>query len=477
MSVDVADLLDRVHLVGIGGAGMSSIARVLIARGADVSGSDVHESTAVAGLRALGARIWLGQDPPHLDGARLVVTSSAIPADNPELLEAHRRGLPVVSRAELLAALLADHRAALVTGTHGKTTTTSMLAVGLQQAGWDPSFAIGGHLNESGSNAHHGSGEVFVAEADESDGSFLVLAPSCEVALVTSVGADHLNYWGTVAEIQWGFARFVTRMRPAATLVACADDEGAARTAAAARGSRPVVTYGREPTADAAISGERLSSDGSRFLLGLPDRAEPVAVQIAVPGAHNVTNAAGALTAGWVLGAPVEQMAEGLARFRGVRRRFELRGERAGVRVYDEYAHNPIKVAAALATARLVAGPGRVLVAFQPHRYSRLAAFVGEFAQVLSQADAVAVLEVYAAGEAPIPGVTGAAIAAAISLPADRVRFEPGMARAARWLAEQSDVGDVVVTIGAGDITAMPAEILAALAERTDSDTDSGPPP
>lgn len=477
MSVDVAGLLDRVHFVGIGGAGMSSIARVLIARGAAVSGSDVHESTAVVGLRALGARIWLGQDPPHLDGAGLVVTSSAIPADNPELLEAYRRGLPVVSRAELLAALLADHRGALVAGTHGKTTTTSMLAVGLQQAGWDPSFAIGGHLNESGSNAHHGSGEVFVAEADESDGSFLVLAPSCEVALVTSIGADHLNYWGSVAAIEWGFARFVTRMRPSATLVACADDEGAARSAAAARGSRPVVTYGRAPTADAAISGERLSPGGSRFLLGLPGRVEPLAVQLAVPGAHNVTNAAGALTAGWVLGAPVEPMAEGLARFRGVRRRFELRGERAEVRVFDEYAHNPVKVAAALATAHLVAGSGRVLVAFQPHRYTRLAAFVAEFAQVLSQADAVVVLEVYSAGEAPIPGVSGAAVAAAISLPGDQVCFEPGMARAARWLAERSQAGDVVVTIGAGDITAMPAEILAALAERAEPGPNAGSQP
>lgn len=465
--------LDGAHLIGIGGAGMSGIARILVARGAQVSGSDAKESRAVIALRAQGARIAIGQDAANLDqldgGARSVVVSTAIKESNPELAEARRRGLPVLHRAEALAALMEGHRVACVTGTHGKTSTTSMLTVALQHCGMDPSFAIGGDLNESGANAHHGGGGVFVAEADESDGSFLSFAPS--VAVVTNVEADHLDHHGSAEAYVEVFDRFLGRLTDDAVLVACADDAGSAALAdrAEARGIR-VRRYGFDADGerDARLAQfQPIAGDGAERAGGgsvtVRLAGEEVELRVAVPGQHMILDAAGALLAGLELGAPVEAMLDGLGAFGGVRRRFEFKGKAAGVRVYDDYAHNPTKVDAQLTASRLVAGEGRLLVLFQPHLYSRTREFAEEFAKALGKADEVVVLDVFGAREEPEPGVGGGLIAGKVPLPADRVHFEPSFERAVALVVERARPGDLVVTMGAGNVTMLGPELLQAL--------------
>lgn len=463
--------LARVHLVGIGGAGMSGIARILLARGSEVSGSDAHDSRTVLALRAQGARIATGhavenlaEEPPPT----AVVVSTAIRQDNPELVEARRRGITVLRRAEALAALMADHRVSCVAGTHGKTSTTSMLTVALQHCRLDPSFAIGGDLNDSGSNAHYGGGGVFVAEADESDGSFLVFAPS--VAVVTNVEPDHLDHHGTESAYTTAFEEFVNRIEPGGVLIACADDAGSAALAdrAEAAGVR-VRRYGKSVGAPgsgghARIVGYRPDSDGGVATVELAEGT--VDLQVSVPGEHMAGNAVAALLAGLELGASLDGMLAGLAAFGGVRRRFEFRGRAGGVRVYDDYAHHPTEVAAQLEAARSVAGAGRLIVVFQPHLFSRTAAFAEEFAEALGAADFVVLLDVYGAREDPQPGVTGALIEDAISLPAERVRYEPSLTSVAPVVAELVRPGDLVVTMGAGDVTMLGPEILAEIERR-----------
>jgi UDP-N-acetylmuramate--alanine ligase len=458
-------LAERVHLIGIGGAGMSGIARILLARGAAVSGSDAKDSRVVLALRALGAEVAVGHDPAHLPAApATVVISSAIRATNPELVAARERGLPVVHRAEALAALTAGRRLAAVTGTAGKTSTTSMLTVALQHSGFDPSFAIGGDLAASGSGAHEGTGDVFVVEADESDASFLAFSP--EVAVVTNVEADHLDHYGSAEAYVAAFSDFLGRIERGGVLVTCVDDLGAAALARVAeeRGIR-VRRYGRAGGADAQLLEFRPDGAGSRVVLR-HDGVEHL-LRLGVPGEHMALNALGALLAGVELGAGPKELLEGLAAFDGVRRRFEFRGRAGGVAVYDDYAHHPSKVAAQLRAARDVAGgKGRVVVAFQPHLYSRTRQFAHAFGAALGLADEVVVLEVYGAREDPEPGVSGALVADAVALPREHVRYVPRWADVPAVVAEVAVPGDLVITMGAGDVTVLAPEILLELEKR-----------
>jgi UDP-N-acetylmuramate--alanine ligase len=365
-----------------------------------------------------------------------VVVSTAIRPTNPELVEAQRRGLRVIHRAGALAAVMAGRRAVAVAGTHGKTTTTSLLTVAIQHCGADPSFAIGGNLNESGANAHNGSGDVFVAEADESDGSFLLYSP--RAAIVTNVEPDHLDHYGTPEAVAEAFDAFVDRIEPGGFLVACADDPGAQRLAETARRRGVTVrTYGVSPDADLRLVDLTTRGLGSSF--------EPVAVgrrlgrvDLRLPGRHNALNAAAALAAGIELGFPVERLREGLGSFTGTRRRFEHKGSVGGVRVYDSYAHHPTELSADLAAAREVADGGRVVVVFQPHLFSRTRFFADDFGRALGLADEVVVMDVYAAREDPVPGVTGALVAAAVPLPPQQVVFEPSWSAVAGHLAERA---------------------------------------
>jgi UDP-N-acetylmuramate--alanine ligase len=462
--------LGRVHFVGIGGAGMSGIARILLARGVPVSGSDARESATSAALRAAGAIVHIGHDAANVDGVDTVVVSTAIRDANPEVVQAHRLGLRVLRRAAALAAVMAGRRGIAIAGTHGKTSTTSMLVTAAQACGADPAYAIGGDLiapagtgAPGGVNASDGTGDLFVAEADESDGSFLLLSPYA--AVVTNVEADHLDQHGTAEQVAVVFEQFARRIDPDGFLVSCADDPGARRTAraAAAAGLR-VCSYGLE-AGDLRLADLAEDATGTTWrpvLGGTPLDAGPV--RVPVPGRHMALNSAAALLTGLELGLPAAGLIDGLGRYAGVRRRFELRGSAAGVTVYDDYAHHPTEVAAQLRAARTVAGAGRVLVAFQPHLFSRTVAFAADFGAALGLADEVVVLDVYAAREDPVPGVTGALVADAVPLPPERVVFAPDRAAVAAELAARARPGDLVLTMGAGDVTALAPDILAALA-------------
>ncbi|WP_369053527.1 UDP-N-acetylmuramate--L-alanine ligase [Kineococcus terrestris] len=456
--------LGRVHLVGIGGAGVSGVARLLLARGLEVSGSDAAGSEVLDGLRALGARVHVGHDAAHLGdlgpGDTLVV-STAVRPGNPELVEGRRRGLRVLHRSEALASLMADRRGVAVAGTHGKTTTSSMLVVALRAAGLDPSSAVGGELvGGSDGGAREGTGDVFVAEADESDGSFRAYAPVLSV--VTNVEPDHLDHYGTEEAVTAAFADFAARVLPGGVLVACADDPGSRALAGdVRRDGRAVLTYGRAADADVRLSDV---TGGAEPTALLHDRDGAHALRLAVPGEHNLLNAAAAWTAARWLGAPAEGVLAGLASFGGARRRFERKGEARGVRVVDDYAHHPTEVEALLRAARPVAGDGRVVVVFQPHLVSRTRTFAGEFARALALADVVLVLDVYVAREDPDPEVTGALVADAVPLPADSVHHVPGADDALELLDGLLRAGDLLLTVGAGDVTRLGPRVLARLA-------------
>ncbi|HVU74803.1 MAG TPA: UDP-N-acetylmuramate--L-alanine ligase [Mycobacteriales bacterium] len=468
MSRSTADAdLSKVHLIGVGGAGMSGIARVLLARGASVSGCDARDSRVLEALRQIGADVHVGHDRAHVVRAgrdATVVVSSAIRADNDELVAAREQGNVVLKRGAALAALMAGNRGIAVAGTHGKTTTTSMLTVALQQAGLDPSFAIGGDLNEPGSNAHQGSGDVFVAEADESDGSFLLLAP--EIAVVTNVEADHLDHYGDAAAVDAAFDAFIDRIRPGGTLVACADDPGARRVADVARAHGvDVRTYGEAADADVRIVELVLTETGGSVTT-LADATGEIGRQVlSVPGRHNALNATAALAVVQRLGVPLPQVAEGLQAFAGARRRMETKGSARGVRVVDSYAHHPTEVMADLRAARQLAGDGRVVAAFQPHLYSRTAFFAADFGRALSAADIVVVMDVYGAREDPVPGVTGALIADAVPAGTE-VHYEPSWVSVPPLLASLAQRGDLVITLGAGDITQLGPVVLDELTTR-----------
>jgi UDP-N-acetylmuramate--alanine ligase len=460
---DQASDLGRVHFVGIGGAGMSGIARIMLAQGVTVSGCDARESRAVTALRARGVDVAIGHDPAHCADVDTLVVSSAIRGDTPELVEAESLGRRVIPRAAALAAVMGGQRGVAIAGTHGKTTTTSMLTVALQASGRDPSYAIGGDLNEPGSNGHSGTGDIFVAEADESDRSFLLLAP--ELAIITNVEADHLDNYGDAEAVVAAFRQFVDRIEDRGSVVLGADDPGARSLidVAKARGVR-VLTFGQAADADIRVDDLVLDGGGSRFQVVAGGRRLG-AVMLRVPGAYNALNAAAAIAAGLQLGLPFADIARGLADFTGARRRFELKGVVAGVRVYDDYAHHPTELRSLLGAAREVAGEGRLLVVFQPHLYSRTQMFAEEFAAALGNADIAIVMEVYAAREDPVPGVTGALVADRIDLARDRAFFEPSWTAVAGRVAAMVRPGDLVLTVGAGDVTLLGPEILSAVGE------------
>jgi len=453
----------RTHFIGIGGIGMSGIARILLARGREISGSDRADSPTVARLRALGAAVHVGSDPRSLPGAAAVVVSTAIRESDPELVEARRLGIPVLHRAAALASVMAGHRAVAVTGTAGKSSTTAMLVAALRGAGVDPSYAIGADLDEPGSNGHEGADDLFIAEADESDGSFLRL--SVDLAVVTNIGIDHLDQHGSVEGYQQSFVAFLDRIRPPGVLVVSADDPGTARLAEVARDRVGIVrTFGESASADLRLADIAMAPDGTSYTASVGDQRLPV--RLPSVGRHNAHNSAAALLAALELGAAAAGAVAGLASFGGARRRFELKGTAGGVRVYDDYAHHPTKVAAQLQAARVVAGGGRLVVAFQPHLYSRTQAFAAEFGAALALADEVVVLDVYAAREDPVPGVTGALVADAVPLGADHVRYEPDRSAVPGLLASLARPGDLVITMGAGDVTGLGPEVLERLGER-----------
>jgi UDP-N-acetylmuramate--alanine ligase len=457
--------LGRVHFTGIGGAGMSGIARILLARGVPVSGTDSADSALLAELAALGARVAVGHDAGHLGDADTLVVSSAIRPGNPELAAARQRGLRVLHRSAALAAAMAGRRGAVIAGTHGKTTTTSMLTTILRCAGADPAYVIGGILAETGLGAEDGRGEVFVAEADESDGSFLNLAPRAAVAVVTCVEADHLDNYASLAEIEDAFVRFAARMPPGGTLVLCADDPGCGRLAAAVSGlDLRLRWYGCAPDADYQVGGIAVTGMTTALTVTsarLAGAALPVT--IAVPGRHNALNAAAALAAAAELGTSAGAAVAGLAAYRGAQRRMEPKGEAAGVRVLDSYAHHPTELAADLAAAREVAAGGRVIAVFQPHLFSRTRLFAAEFGAALGLADEAVVLDVYPAREDPEPGVTGELVARAVP---GGALYLPDAAAAPAAAAGLAKPGDLVLTMGAGDVTRLGPLIVDALRAR-----------
>jgi UDP-N-acetylmuramate--alanine ligase len=456
----------RVHIVGIGGAGMSGIARVLLARGIEVSGSDAKDSRRLQALKPLGGKVFVGHDADNImiSGSQpsCVVISTAISQDNPEVEKANELGIPVVSRAIALAELLENTTAISVAGTHGKTTTTSMATVILQNAGKDPSFVIGSEMNESGSNAHQGTGDLFVVEADESDGTFLVLPTT--LGIVTNVEADHLNYWGTYEAVEQAFVDFIvaTGSRNGCAVV-CGDDQGAIAVTKRARelGAK-VITYGQSKDNDAVLTLLPSGSVGSEFTIAYQGQTHGP-IKLLVPGVHNALNATAAFIAALNQGCTSQQGVDGLQSFTGTHRRFEFRGEVSGVRVFDDYAHHPTEIDAVLRAARTVVGDGRVLAAFQAHHYYRTALFSKEFGQALGLADFVVVLEVFAPGEVPIPGASGSTMANNVPLPSDQVVFEPSWSKVPGHLVEYAKPGDIVLTLGAGDIGMMCPEILTML--------------
>ncbi|WP_326638336.1 UDP-N-acetylmuramate--L-alanine ligase [Streptosporangium sp. NBC_01755] len=454
--------LGRVHFIGIGGSGMSGIARILLKRGVQVSGSDARGSEMATELRELGARVHIGHAASHIKHVDTVVVSTAIRDSNPELGEALRQGLRVIPRAAALASVMAGRTGVALAGTHGKTTTTSMLTVALQKCGADPSYCVGGQLVTTGLGADEGSGGVFVAEADESDGSFLMLAP--DIAVVTNVEPDHLDNYGDPRAVHDSFARFVERVT--STMVVCADDPGSAALIpiARARGLK-VITYGEAEDADLRVG--EISPEGLGITFTVYGHGE---VRLAVPGRHNALNAASAIAVARELGVTFGEIRDGLAAFTGAKRRFEAKGEAGGVAVFDSYAHHPTELAADLRAARDVvasfSGDGRVIAVFQPHLYSRTRFFADDFGVALGLADEAIVLDVYGAREDPEPGVSGALVAGKVPLPAERVAYAPQRESVPALVASRARPGDIVLTMGAGDVTELGPRIVAELAAR-----------
>ena len=474
--------LGRVHFAAIGGAGMSGIAHIMLSRGLPVSGCDSAPSAQLDSLARAGAHVVVGHSADHLRTTDTLVVSTAIRADNPELAEARRLGIRVLHRAGALASLMLGRQVIAVAGTHGKTTTTSMITTVLRQCGADPSYVIGGILTQTGSGAGDGGGRAFVAEADESDGSFLMLTP--DAAVVTCIEADHLDNYGSLEEIEEAFAAFAARIRTPGLLVTCADDPGASRLASTVAAANPtglagppagpavarprLISYGESADADYRLtavtttgtrSDVELAAQGRSVLSGRT--AAPAALRLQVPGKHNALNAAAAYAICAELGFDAEQVAVGLAGYQGAKRRMELKGEAEGVRVFDSYAHHPTEITADLAAARDIADGGRVIAIFQPHLYSRTRIFARQFGEALGRADEIFVLDVYAAREDPEPGVTGALIADAV--PGRRGVFQPDRGALPGIIAGLAKPGDVVLTMGAGDVTALGPVLLDRL--------------
>lgn len=448
----------HVHLVGIGGAGMSPLAQILLERGLQVSGSDLRGGPACQVLEAMGATVHIGHDAAHVAGADVVVVSTAVPRGNVERRRAEEEGLPVLLRAQLLELLMDGHRRLLITGTHGKTTTTAMAVVTLQAAGLDPSFAIGGALHDGGTSAHHGSGPHFVAEADEAYRSFLHLTPDC--AVVTNVEMDHHDVYADLDAVREAFTGFLARRPPGGLALLCHDDPGAVALADTA--AAPVQTYGEHPDADWRIT-DVVAHPDRRTTFTLSD-VGPVTIH--VPGRHNVRNAAAAAAAAHWAGAPAPAIRQGLETFVGTQRRFQQLGVAAGVTVVDDYGHHPTELRATIAAARQTRPAGRVIAVFQPHRYSRTKELGEDLGRALADADLVVVTDVYAAGEAAVPGVTGEIVADAAAEAGTETRFLASLRDLSRVLAEIVAPGDLVITMGAGDITQVGPLLLERLEGR-----------
>jgi UDP-N-acetylmuramate--alanine ligase len=447
----------RIHLIGIGGAGMSGIAEVLLTMGYQVSGSDLKGGEVTDRLLRLGGRVCIGHHAVNVEGAQVVVYSTAVREDNPELVAARAAGIPVIGRAEMLAELMRMKYGVAVGGSHGKTTTTSMIAAVLARGGLDPTIVVGGRLHALGTNARLGHGAFLVAEADESDGSFLRLAPA--VAVITNVDREHLDHYADLDAIRQAFVYFANRVPFYGVTVLCADDPQVREILP--RVTKRTLLYGTREECDVRATDVDLRPHGSRFQVHAFGR-DRGPVELKLPGRHNVLNALAAVAVGLELQVGFGQIAESLAAFVGVGRRFETRGEAAGVRVVDDYGHHPTEIAATLAAARGLAS--RVLVLFQPHRYTRTAALAKEFGGAFGDADHVWVLDVYAAGENPIPGVTGETLVeSAHRQGARHVRYAGDPAEAVLAVAHEARPGDVVITLGAGDVWKLGDQVLEHL--------------
>jgi UDP-N-acetylmuramate--alanine ligase len=454
--------LGRVHFVGIGGAGMSGIARIMASREIAVSGSDSTPSPLLDELAGLGVAVYIGhraENLGRLGAGDTLVVSSAIRPDNPELTEATRRGLRILHRAAALASVMAGRRVIAVAGTHGKTTTTSMITTVLRDCGADPGYVIGGVLRETGLGAEDGAGLDFVAEADESDGSFLLLSP--DAAVITNVEADHLDNYQDLAAIKDAFNEFGRRVSH--LVVSCADDPGAEAVAATLDPAK-VRRYGESPGTDYQLSD--IKPDGMGISFSVTAAHSPFGeifaqLTLRVPGRHNALDATAAFAMAVELGFAPPRVTAALAGYAGARRRLELKGEAGGVRVLDSYAHHPTELAADLSAARDIAGDGRVIAVFQPHLYSRTRLFADGFGASLGLADEAIVLDIYAAREDPEPGVTGELVARAV--PSGRARYVPEAGQVPALVAELARPGDVVLTMGAGDVTKLGPRLLEAL--------------
>jgi UDP-N-acetylmuramate--alanine ligase len=457
----IADLTTpkRVHVVGAGGAGMGAIASVLRAMGHTVTGSDLKDGPVAERLRAEGIEVAVGHDAVNVEGVDLVAISTAIPAHNPELRAADAASIPILRRRDILPAIAATRRTIAVAGTHGKTTTSSMLSLVLVEAGVRPSFIIGGDVNEIGSGAAWDEGEWFVIEADESDRTFLALG--AEVALIANVEPDHLEtYDNDPAQLAAAFDEFAAAAR---IRVVCVDDPGAAAIAA----RHPCVTYGTSETAEYRMV--ELARGRSSVAFDLRHGGDDLArIELPVPGVHNARNAAGAAVTALAIGVPLDAAARALPRFGGVARRFEFRGTQSGVTFVDDYAHLPTEVEAAIGAA-MDGGWGRIVCVFQPHRYSRTAAVGEDFGPSFAGADLVAVTDIYSSGETPRPGVTGRIVADAV-MAADSdtsVVWLPRLEDVATWLFDNLQPGDLCLTLGAGDLTTVPDAVIDRLAQRS----------
>jgi len=437
----------RIHLVGIGGSGMSGIAEVLLNLGYEVSGSDLKESDVVARLRALGAAIASKHDAANVEGADVVVVSTAVSESNPEVVRAHERGVPVIPRAEMLAELMRIKYSVAVAGAHGKTTTTSMVGEILAHGGLDPTVIVGGRLKAIGAHARLGQGPFLVAEADESDGSFLFLSPT--IAVITNIDEEHLDYYGSLDKIREAFATFVNRVPFYGTIILPADEPNAA--ALRPKTKRRTVTYALGAAADVEGRDLAVGPGGVRFNLRVRGRDEG-AIELKVAGVHNARNALAAIAAGWELGVPIAAIRDALREFAGVGRRLELRGDVHGALWIDDYAHHPTEIAAAVAAIRATHGK-RIVAVFQPHRYTRTMALLGRFAECFAGVAELVLLPIYPAGEAPIPGVTAEGLAERVTKRGGtRVRVVADHAAAASAALSLLGDNDIFLTIGAGDV-------------------------
>jgi UDP-N-acetylmuramate--alanine ligase len=455
----------RIHLIGIGGSGMSGIAEVLLSSGYAVSGSDLKATPVTERLRRLGANIFEGHSAENVRGAHVVVVSSAVHASNPEVVEAHKLKIPVIPRAEMLAELMRLKTGIAVAGAHGKTTTTSMAASVLAEAGLDPTFVVGGRVNHAGSNARVGQSEYMVVEADESDRSFLLLAPV--VAVITTIDREHMDHYRSLQEIQEVFLQFANRVPFYGTVILCLDEPNV--QAILSQVKRPVITYGTSSQADLVISEVRLHGLASEFRLKYHDEDLGMFRLPSPPGIHNVRNGAAAAAVGLSLNVPADLIRAGLAKFSGVGRRFEIKGEYGGVTLIDDYGHHPAEIRATLEAAR-GCGYKRLLVLFQPHRYSRTKFLWEDFRRSFNEADILVITEIYAAGEAAVDGVNGEILSEAISTAGHKnVVFTSTMQAGMEFLYREARPGDAILTIGAGSVNRVLDQLAMLLASKVPS--------